>query len=69
MDLKIILLEDIFQKRLGLDARLSTFDQKSGFYVEFYLYLQILRSVSLCGGQNIKKIVFQKVTVLIREWG
>ena len=40
---------------------LTIFDLKIGFLVKFYLYIQILRSIGLRLGQNIKKFVYKTV--------
>ena len=40
------------------------FDQEIGIIVEFYLHIQILRSIGLHEGQQIKKLIFLKTSGL-----
>ena len=37
---------------------LTIFDLKIGFGIKFYLYIQILNSIGVILGQNIKKLIF-----------
>ena len=50
----LVLSGTISPKNLVSTQEMRIFDQHIGFYVEFYVYIQILRSVSLHGGRHIK---------------
>ena len=39
----------------------NIFDHKFGFYIEFHVYVQILRSIGLRGGQNISKTCYIRI--------
>ncbi len=43
------------------------FDQKSGFVVILYVYIQILRSIGSHGGQHVKKLIVLNGIVFIVE--
>ena len=47
----------LFQKNLVQTQDLIIFDLNIGFPVKFYLYIQIMRSIALNLGQNIKKFI------------
>ena len=49
--------------------QLRPFDRNIGFYINFYVHIQIMRSVGRRGSQNIKEIIFQKNMFSIRSWG
>ena len=41
--------------------KLRLFDQKIGFYVKSYVYIEVLSSIGLLGGERIKNVMLSNM--------